>query len=237
MKIRKRIHGFINRLIVKVGSLLYEANDKIAVATLPQFGNNPKNLRIDLPRRIINPERIFFGDNVSLGPGSFLFAFKHYPGITMQNPERKQKRQKFNSRIKFGNRVTSTGGLQIASQSEIIIEDDVMFASNVFINDALHGYQNATDPYKYQQLWGIKPIVIERGSWIGQNVVILPGVTIGELSIIGANSVVTKSVPKQCIAIGSPARVIKKWNDDTQEWVSVSNEKGHDRTIKSISWF
>jgi acetyltransferase-like isoleucine patch superfamily enzyme len=139
----------------------------------------------------------------------------------MEDPERKQEVQKFDSKIIIGDRVTATGGLQIASQGEVIIEDDVMFASNVFMNDALHGYQDATEPYKYQPLWKIKPIMIGKGSWIGQNVVILPGVTIGELSIIGANSVVTKSIPKHCIAMGSPARVIKKWDGNTCEWISI----------------
>ena len=224
MRIRKWIHRFINSLTVKAGLLLYEANDLIAVKTLPQFGNDPKNLRIDFPRRIINPERIFLGDNVMFGPGSFLYALTHYPGVSMQNPERKQKQQIFDSKIEIGHRVTATGALQIASQSEIKIEDDVMFASNVFINDAMHGYKNAIDPYKYQKLWKIKPILIKRGSWIGQNVVILPGVTIGELSIIGANSVVTKSIPKQCIAFGSPARIIKKWNTNAQKWVPASEK-------------
>jgi acetyltransferase-like isoleucine patch superfamily enzyme len=221
MKLKNIIYRLIDRLTFKIGLLLYKVSDRIAVETLPQFGNKPKNLKIDLPRRIINPERIFIGDNVMIGPGSFLYALKHYPCGTMEHPERKQEVQNFDSRIIIGNRVTATGGLQVASQGEVIIEDDVMFASNVFINDALHGYQNATIAYKYQPLWKIKPIVIGKGSWIGQNVVILPGVTIEELCIIGANSVVTKSIPKQCIAIGSPARVIKKWDNDNHEWISV----------------
>ena len=224
MKLGKSVHMLFYRLIVKLGLFLYKANDMIAVKTLPKFGNDPKNLRIDFPRRIKNPERIFFGDNVMFGPCSFLFALTHYQGVSMQNPERKQKQQIFDSKIEIGHRVTATGALQIASQSEIKIEDDVMFASNVFINDAMHGYKNAIDPYKYQKSCQIKPILIKRGSWIGQNVVILPGVTIGELSIIGANSVVTKSIPKQCIAFGSPARIIKKWNTNAQKWVPASEK-------------
>jgi acetyltransferase-like isoleucine patch superfamily enzyme len=96
-----------------------------------------------------------------------------------------------------------------------VIEDDVMFASNVFINDASHGYENASVPFKYQPLFKINPVRIGRGSWVGQNAVILSGVTIGELSIIGANSVVTSSVPEKCIAVGNPAKVIQQW-DGTQ---------------------
>jgi acetyltransferase-like isoleucine patch superfamily enzyme len=98
-----------------------------------------------------------------------------------------------------------------------------MFASNVHITDGLHGYENANEPYKYQKLFRIAPIRIKRGCWIGQNVVILPGVTIGELTIIGANSVVTKNIPDRCIAVGAPAKVIKTWDENTQRWVSVEN--------------
>jgi acetyltransferase-like isoleucine patch superfamily enzyme len=52
--------------------------------------------------------------------------------------------------------------------------------------------------------------VIEDNVWIGESVVILPGVTIGKNSIIGANAVVTKSIPENSIAGGNPARIIKK---------------------------
>ena len=112
--------------------------------------------------------------------------------------------------------------LQISAFEKVIIEDDVMFASNIHINDGFHGYENAHVPYKYQRIIGIKPIVIKKGCWIGQNVVILPGVVIGEQSIIGANSVVTKSIPEKAIAFGNPAAVMKKWDDSTQEWQTVS---------------
>jgi len=209
-------------LVIKLGVLLQEANHKIAHKTLPKFGNSPKNVRIDLPRRIINPDRMFLGNNVFLGPGSFLIAVTRYPTMTMEHPEKKQPLQRFNSKIIIGNNVTSTADLQIAAQSKITIEDDVMFASNIHINDALHGSENANEPYKYQKISRIAPILIKRGCWIGQNVVILPGVTIGKYSIIGANSVVTKSIPDRCIAVGTPAKVIKKWDETRQRWLSVS---------------
>lgn len=222
MLLKKLFGKFTTSLIIKLGVLLHEANHKIAYKTLPKFGNSPKNVTIDLPRRIINPDRMFLGNNVSLGPGSFIIAVTLYPPPMMEHPEKKQHIQQFNSKIIIGNNVTSTADLQIAAQSEIIIEDHVMFASNIHINDALHGFENANEPYKYQKISRIAPILIKRGCWIGQNVVILPGVTIGELTMIGANSVVTKSIPDRCIAVGSPAKVIKKWDENTQRWVSVS---------------
>ena len=216
------IRRLIKHFGIKLGVLIHEVNHIVAYKTLPKFGNNPKNLRIDLPRRIINPDRMFLGNNVFLGPGSFMIAMTHYPTMTMEHPEKKQPIQRFNSKIIIGNNVTSTADLQIAAQSEITIENDVMFAANIHINDAFHGYENANEPYKYQKISKIAPVLIKRGCWIGQNVVILPGVTIGQYSIIGANSVVTKSVPDRCIAVGSPAKVMKQWDENANRWVSVA---------------
>ena len=217
------IKKLFKKVIVKLGVLLYNVNNDIARASLPRFGNNPKKLKIDLPRRIINPEYIFPGDNITLGPGALLNAITKYPSMSMQHPENQKVAQEFSPRIKIGNRVTSTGNLQLTAMKEIIIEDDVMFASNINIVDGLHGYDDANEPYKYQKMFRIAPIRIKRGSWIGQNVVILPGVTIGAFSIIGANSVVTKSIPERSIAVGAPARVIKSWDNNERQWISLAH--------------
>lgn len=217
------IKRLFRKLITKLGILLYEANGDVAYATLPKFGNSPKILTIELPRRIINPEYMFLGNNIWLGPGSLLIAITYYPSVSMKHPEKHQNSQKFTPRITIGNRVTSTANLQIAAMSEITIEDDVMFGSNINITDGLHGYENANEPYKYQKMFRIAPIRIKRGCWIGQNVVILPGVTIGEFSIIGANSLVTTNIPDKCIAVGTPAKVIKTWEENAQRWVSKND--------------
>jgi acetyltransferase-like isoleucine patch superfamily enzyme len=57
--------------------------------------------------------------------------------------------------------------------------------------------------------------------WIGENVCVLPGVTIGDGAIINANAVVTKDVPAGTIVAGVPARVIKQWDDDDKKWLAV----------------
>ena len=203
---------------------LLRITQRVAEEDLPKFANTPKNLKIELPRRLlIDPGSVFIGHDVWLGPGTLLVTMKRYPTPSMRHPHNPPSfRQVFDPRIRIGNRVTSTGNLTVSALQEITIEDDVLFASNVFICDGLHGYENANEPYKFQKMCRIAPITIKRGSWIGQNVVILPGVTIGELSIIGANSVVTKSVPDRCIAVGAPARVIKQWDEGRRKWISVN---------------
>ena len=219
------MNQFIETLFKKLSILIACHAQKhqaiIARKLLPRFANHPLNVNIDLPRNIVNPDRIFLGNDIYLGPNSLLIALTGYPGPTMDYPDKKGMKQTFDSKISIGNRVTSTGQLQVAAMSDVTIEDDVMFATNVNITDGFHGYSRIDEPYKYQEMINIKPITIKQGCWIGQNVLIFPGVTIGEMSIIGANSVVTKSIPGRCIAVGAPARIIKKWDEGTDGWMSV----------------
>lgn len=222
MLIKRLSKRLFRKVLNKLSILMYEANDGIANETLPRFGNNPGNLNIALPRFFLNPEYIFLGDDISLGSGTLLLAVTQYPHPWMKVEGKEISIQRFVPRVVIGNRVTATANLQIAAMSEIAIEDDVMFASNINITDGMHGYENPYEPFVYQKMFRIAPIRIKRGCWIGQNVVILPGVTIGECSIIGANSVVTKSIPDRCIAVGAPARVIKTWDEDAKIWVPVS---------------
>ncbi|MDA8089376.1 MAG: acyltransferase [Nitrospiraceae bacterium] len=198
----------VRRLVARLGVILEEADEDIAKASLPEFGNRPKNLVIETPRRIINPHLMFLGDDIRLGPGAMLNAITIYPPGPWMPPN--GVRQQFAPRITIGNRVTSASGLLVCAMKEIVIEDDVTFDSNVLLTDGMHGYETAMVPYKFQNMTMIAPIIIKKGSWIGQNVVIMPGVIIGECSVIGANSVVTKSVPGRCSAEGSPAKILNK---------------------------
>jgi len=218
--IKKSVRKWVSSILLRI----YKKMEEIAEADLPRFANNPENLKIELPRRIYDARLIHIGNNVSIGPGALLVPQRIYPSHVMSHPEMEHDVQIFKPKIVIGNRVTSTGSLTIAAMQEVTIEDDVMIASNVLIADGMHGFENANEPYKYQKMWKISPIVIKRGCWIGQNVVIMPGVTVGELSIIGANSVVTKSVPDRCIAIGAPARITKTWDETSRRWESVPPE-------------
>jgi len=99
-------------------------------------------------------------------------------------------------------------------------------ASKIFISDLNHGnYSNENQdsplipPAKRKLITA--PVFIEDNVWIGEFVSILPGVTIGEGTIIGANSVVSRSLPPNVIAFGSPAKPIKEYNFDTQKWEKI----------------
>ena len=150
-----------------------------------------------------------------------------YPSDVMHAPDGIEPKP-YTPRIQIGNRVSATGGLQIASCHEVVVEDDVLFATNVHMTDAFHGYEHVDLAYKFQHLWKAGSIRIGRGSWVGQNVVIAPGVSIGEMCIIGANSVVNKDVPPYSIALGAPAVPIKRWDKTVSDWVPISSQPNGD---------
>ena len=104
------------------------------------------------------------------------------------------------------------------ANSKIEIGNDVLFASNVLITSENHGIDPETSiPYMNQELTG-NEVSIGDGCWIGEKVIILPGVKIGKKCVIGAGSVVTKSVPDFSIAVGNPAKVIKRYDFSKKKW-------------------
>lgn len=205
------------RIAVKLGLLVRSVDDEINRLTLPAFANEPRNLNFAAPRRISNAQCIWIGDDVSLGPGCMFSPTRKYPGAFMQGAPDVEV-QEFDPVIKLGDRVSATGYLTIGAVSRVEIGDDALLASHIFISDNQHGHSNIELPYKYQPLEKIAPVSVGKGCWIGEHVVIMPGVEIGDMAIIGANSVVTKSVPPRSIAVGSPARVIRQWNDESGSW-------------------
>jgi maltose O-acetyltransferase len=99
---------------------------------------------------------------------------------------------------------SKTGG------SEVYIGDNVMLADGVRIIGGNHAHDRVDIPMNKQGEGVQKPIYIENDVWIGANSIVLTGVTIGQGSIIGAGSVVTKSIPEYSIAAGNPAKIIKR---------------------------
>jgi lipopolysaccharide O-acetyltransferase len=210
----------MRRGLATLGVELLRLQGVIAHKSLPRFANEPRELTIELPRRLIHPECITWGDHVWIGPGAFITAVVRYPGVALAHPSKRHPSQTFSPSIRIGHRVSASGNLVIGAAERVTIGDDVMFASNVSVLDNFHGFANTDEPYKYQPLGRIAPVEIGGGCWIGQNVVIMPGVEIGEMCIIGANSVVTSSLPARVIAVGAPARVVKSWDENSRGWVS-----------------
>lgn len=118
------------------------------------------------------------------------------------------------SKISIGKRVvirpcSHLHGASANLDVSITIEDDVLIGSGVHIYVTNHNFDNPEIPIYYQGHYPSEPVVLKKGCWIGANVIILPGVTVGENSVIGAGSVVTRSVPDRVVAAGIPVKVIK----------------------------
>lgn len=116
----------------------------------------------------------------------------------------------------------------IVAYEKVEIGNNVLIASKCFISDTSHGNYTGTDQdspvtIPNNRKLVTSPVKIGDRVWIGENVVILKGVSIGNGCIIGANSVVTKDVPDNCIVTGVPAKILKKWSEQDKKWLAENS--------------
>ncbi len=170
------------------------------------FGNNSE---IELPCHLVNNQHLIsIGNNTTILQGS---RMQLYPELVNNIPH-----------IKIGSNCYISFNVTLLAGADIIIGDRVLFASNILVTTENHGMdpENIV-PYMHQKL-ECEPVYIGDGTWLGEKVCVMPGVTIGKKCIIGALSVVTKPIPDYCIAAGTPAKVIKKYNFKYHQWVKVT---------------
>ena len=111
---------------------------------------------------------------------------------------------------------------QVHAWRSVTIGNNVLIADRVFISDCEHVYANTTAPIRYQGEIFRGAVQLRNGCWIGIGAVILPGVTIGQNAIVGANAVVTGDVPDHAVVGGIPARILKRLDVNPQPPPSVS---------------
>ena len=127
----------------------------------------------------------------------------------------------------FGENFQMNDYVHITAMEKVEIGNNVLFASKIYVSDCSHGsysgdeYDSAPDTIPHNRKLHSKPVIIEDNVWLGEFVSVLPGVTIGKETIVGANSVVSKSLPPNVIAVGTPAKPIKKYNFETQRWEKI----------------
>jgi galactoside O-acetyltransferase len=117
--------------------------------------------------------------------------------------------------VHFGKGVYANFNLTLVDDTHIYVGDYTMLGPNVVLATAGHPILPELRPLAYQFNM---PVHIGKNCWLGAGVVVLPGVTIGDNSVIGAGSIVTKDIPANVVAVGNPCRVLREINDHDKEY-------------------
>ena len=160
------------------------------------------------PTTIFNERYISIGEDTLIGPGVALSAGMVPGQECLSSPV-----------VSIGDRCLIGRGSGIVGHFSITIGNDVWTGHHVYITDQNHGYEDVTRPISAQSQ-PERAVSIGDGSWLGHGCVVLPGVSIGAHVVVGANSVVTKNIPDFSVAVGSPARVIRR-HVEGEGWVDV----------------
>ena len=185
----KRVYTFVMKHLFKI---FFSSKFKY-------FG---KNVAFISPDSIQGEEYIKIGENTLVNSMAWLLALKT---------------DNISPILDIGKNVYIGRFFHIVSIKEVIIQDNVLIADKVYISDNIHEYASIDLPIKEQAIQFKNKVIIGENSWIGENVSII-GVEIGKHCIIGSNAVVNSNIPDFCMAVGPPAKIIKKYNEKTKEW-------------------
>ncbi len=166
-----------------------------SVLAAPAFAAFGKHSTLQPPVRLAREERIAIGSGVFIGPGSWLQVLESDDDAIA---------------IRIGDRSSIVGQCVLSAAVRIELGADVLLARNVYIADHTHRFDQVGVPVLRQGIADVAPVSIGDGAWLGQNVVVCPGVRIGRGAVVGANSVVKDDVPDYAVAVGAPARVVRE---------------------------
>ena len=148
------------------------------------------------PIRLVKPEGIAIGDGVFVGSQSWIQG--GVDGYTDPGAHV----------LTIGDRVSITGSTVISAAMRVTIGAGVLIGQGTHIADHTHATGGST-PVRDQGITKPSQVNIGEGAWLGQNVVVLPGVSIGPGAVIGANSIVNRDVPAFTLAVGAPIRLVR----------------------------
>lgn len=174
-----------------------------------RFGHFGEGSIICFPQNtIFNEAYIRIGASTMIGPQATLSAGMVPGQACLTDPV-----------VTIGDRCLIGKGSGIVGHFKIEIGDDVWTGHHVYITDQNHGYEDVDRPIS-EQSQPERSVSIGDGSWLGHGTVVLPGSRIGKHVTVGANSVVTGEIPDFSVAVGSPAKVIRRYVDG-QGWVKA----------------
>lgn len=193
----------------KIVLLWQSLRDECYAAYLKHFFVGAENLIIGgSPVHFIGGKYIKLGKNVTLRRHVELIAVYQWENCG----------QKFTPQIILGDNVVLAPYTRIGCINKVEIGEWTTTGQHVYITDHTHGdvsYEQLNRPPRYRPLYSKGPVKIGSYVHIGENCCIMPGVTIGDHSVIGAGSVVTHDIPPYSVAVGNPARVLKTITNNT----------------------
>ena len=186
-------YGLLKLCLYKISTIIFFSNSRL----------------IRLPLIVRGKRYIDFGSKLTTGVGCRLEAYNN----------KKSKKS-----LIFGKNIQLNDYVHITAMNKVVIGDNVLMASKIYISDCSHGFYNgeefdsSPDQHPIDRRYKISDVIIGDNVWLGEFVSVMPGVKIGKGAIIGSNSVVTKNIPANTIAVGSPAKVIKIYDFKTKKW-------------------
>ena len=167
----------------------------LAAGSFASFG--PRTV-LQPPVRLSGERRIAVGEDVFIGAGSWLQVI----GEPDVEPA-----------LRIGDGTSVAGNCVLSAATSVRLGRRVLLARNVYVSDHMHAYLDGDQAVLDQGITRVEAVEICDGAWLGQNVVVGPGVRIGRGSVIGANSVVLDDVPDNAVAVGAPARVVRHFRE------------------------
>jgi acetyltransferase-like isoleucine patch superfamily enzyme len=162
---------------------------------------------------VINPI-VFTSRYIIVGENVFIRNNARVEGVVQD------EKVKFNPVIQIGDNVSIEQNLHLTCANKIVIGSNTAIAANVTITDINHPYTNISLPPEKQPLQ-VGEVSIGADCKIYNNAVILPGTFLGKHNVVGANSVVGGIFPDYCIIAGAPAKIVKRYNPETENWEKV----------------
>ena len=187
----------------RVSAVFNAVANRIYSRVLQHRFNGAQGLRVfGRPIMVTGAKRIKVGKNVEICRFARIDAVLHFPNTG----------QTFNPELELGDNVVVQISCHIGCINKVKIGEYTTIGARTYITDHTHGTVELEDlklPPRHRKLYSKGPVIIGKYVSIGEGCAIMPGVTIGDHVVIGANSVVTKDIPSYSVACGNPARVIR----------------------------
>lgn len=193
--------------------VLLEKNEPLTEEEKKLFGRFGAGAKIRPPFRILNPHRIFIGDNVSIREDCYLHAYEDLTKLHEFVEERYKgdfdlAQYRYYSRIEIDREVQIGRNFFISCTKSVSIGRNVTISERVFIGDNNHSFSHPGVPIMQQPNKVGRPVFVGPGSWIGAGASLLPGTRLGRNNVVGTLSVVKGEFPDYAVIGPEPAKLL-----------------------------